>query len=316
MKMNIACVTDDNYAPYCGIMLTSLFESNKEHTFSVYILTRGISKENTAKFEQLASLYNSEISIIAVDGSIFANCPIREGDHVTVETYYRLALPTLLPNDVNKILYLDVDIIVDKPIDELYNLDITEVALSACIDAIGAYDQDIATRLGIEIGRYFNAGVILINLEYWRSHHVEERCFEVIRSKPEALITHDQDTLNTVLCKEINYFDLQFNYQPLCLHPYLFPTINETIRHQYIMTSNAPAIIHYIGIDKPWKRLCACSYREVWMHYKKISLWKGHPLQRNYKTIRQLVGWERRMLEVRLGLRKPWFVVKEVKYHQ
>ena len=116
MEMNIACATDNKFAPYCGIMLTSLFENNKKNSFSVYIMSRDLSEENRSKFDTLARQYNSEIKIIDLNNYEWRNCPIRYEDYVTVETYYRLVLPDILPESVHKILYLDGDIIINSPI--------------------------------------------------------------------------------------------------------------------------------------------------------------------------------------------------------
>ena len=112
-QYNILCATDDNYVPYCGIMLTSLFENNKGLNFCIYILVEHLSNKSKSEFATLAKKYSQNIEIITVDGEKLKECPIRTGDHVSIVTYYRLLAPILLPSDVDKILYLDCDMIIN-----------------------------------------------------------------------------------------------------------------------------------------------------------------------------------------------------------
>lgn len=76
--INILCATDDKYVPYCGIMLTSLFESNKLSKFRVFILTEQLSEKNVCDFHLLAKDYGQKIQIITVDSEALRNCPIRK----------------------------------------------------------------------------------------------------------------------------------------------------------------------------------------------------------------------------------------------
>lgn len=97
---------DDNYVPYCGIMLTSLFENNKEENIVVYILCEKLSDKNIADLESLAIAYNKEIRFIYLTKELFNNCPIREGDHVSIAAYYRIIAPNLLPKEIKKFCIL------------------------------------------------------------------------------------------------------------------------------------------------------------------------------------------------------------------
>ena len=90
---NILCATDDNYVPYCGIMLTSLFENNKELNLCIYILAEHLSDRSRNEFAELAKNYDQKIEIITVNNETLKDCPIRIGDHVSIATYYRLLAP-------------------------------------------------------------------------------------------------------------------------------------------------------------------------------------------------------------------------------
>lgn len=312
MKMNIACATDNNFAPYCGIMLTSLFESNKEHSFSVYILTKGISEENTTKFNILANKYHSCITMIELDNDTFKSCPIKEKDPVSIVAYYRLALPFVLPKDIQKVLYLDVDIIVDKQIDTLYNTDINNVALAACIDYYLS-EEILVTKIDKDKKNYFNSGVLLINLDYWRRHQIAEQCFCFIEKNPDKLLFWDQDALNAILQNKVLLMDISYNYISDYLLAVAFESFPDKTKQCILQSAHNPTIIHFTGQEKPWNKKCDSPYKSFYLYYKSRSLWADRPQIKNYPTLRFYLGWYRRRLYAMLGFMKPRFIIMSIK---
>ena len=141
--MNIVCATDDNYVPLCGIMLTSLLENNRGSHVDIYILTKGLNLRSRKLFSKLLQKnnYDAEIHICEVNDEIFKHCPVRTGDHISLVTYYRFLIPYILPRPVDKVLYLDCDVMVDAPLDELYAMDISDIALAACAEHEGKTGQ-------------------------------------------------------------------------------------------------------------------------------------------------------------------------------
>ncbi len=274
--MNILCATDDAYVPWCGVMLTSLFENNKSHQITVYVLTQKLSDQNCSIFRQLGEKYGQTINIVTTDDVDFEICPIKETDHVSIATYLRLAAPHLLPNDVEKIIYLDCDIIVSGDLGALWDLDISGYALGVVYDEAYQDDEKYIT-LGLEKRRrYFNAGVLLMNLKYFRKHDVMTRCFQVIKDIPERLLFHDQDTLNVVLEQECINIHPRFNLQT----GFLFTTVSfdKDTQKQIREAIEAPVIIHFTGYNKPWQENSSTPFVPFFRHYKEISLWKDTPL--------------------------------------
>ena len=110
--MNILCATDDNYAPYCGVMLTSFLENHKAFHTEVYIVVKKRLKEEK-RLKRLEERYDVKVNIVEFPFSdITSYFPIGN-QHWTIEMYYRLFAPELLPKDIDRVLYLDCDIIVD-----------------------------------------------------------------------------------------------------------------------------------------------------------------------------------------------------------
>lgn len=273
--INILCATDNTYVPYCGIMLTSLYESNRNEHFNVYIMTEGLSSDNQSAIKCLANKYQTEINFVIVSKDSLKDCPIRVGDHVSLATYYRLLAPVLLPESIDKIIYLDCDMIINNEITTLWNTVIEDVALGAVIDE--SLDiQEKFNRLGYQNSKkYFNAGMLLINLHYWREHKVMERCFNCIRKMPDKLLYHDQDTLNVVLQDEKKFLPVTYNFQTGFL--YRITPLSMSLKNEIYTSVACPAIIHYTGPSKPWQELSQHPYASFYQYYKRLSPWSNFP---------------------------------------
>ena len=279
--MNILCCTDDKYAPYYGIMLTSLFDNNKEESFCIYVMTSGLKSETIDMYRMLCSQHHSTLHIIQVDESKVKNCPIREGDHVSLAAYYRIIAPLFI-KDIDKILYLDGDIIINDSLRPLWEIDIDNYALGAVIDEV-YYDIERHETLGIDIHKsYFNSGVLLINLKYWHKHQIMDRCMKCIETKADILFYHDQDTLNIVLQDEVKFLPLKYNIQYGFIMKYLYNKLEDHVKSEIMSMVHNPTIIHFSGPSKPWHKRSRLPYTSVFLYYKGISLWRNQPLEGSF----------------------------------
>ena len=300
---NILCATDDNYVPYCGIMLTSLFENNKELNFCIYILAEHLSEKSRNEFATLAKKYSQKIEIITVDSKRLKDCPIRTGDHVSIVTYYRLLAPILLPSDVDKILYLDCDMIINGNISALYNEDIKEHPIAMSKDEAFFIEEKYERLDYCKSYAYKNAGVTLINLKYWRENKIADKCLEYISKYPERVKFHDQDTLNAVLHKEIKLLPIKYNLQTGFLYTD-YTRYYENDMPEILEATKSPVIIHFTGVSKPWFKDSRHPYRKRFMHYKNISLWKAHPLKENRYSLYERIIRLRNEIIWALGIMK------------
>lgn len=279
--MNILCSTDDNYVPYCGIMLTSLLENNKEEHINIYILIDVLQEDNIFILNQLQQIYNCCIKFINVTKKIFANCPYNpSSDHISTAAYYRLAVANLLPSEIDRVLYLDCDIIVHSTLTTLYNTDIN--GYSCGIVADEAFLLNTAhKRLNIPKDSkypYFNSGVILINLTSWRENDTFNKCMRYITQNASNLTFHDQDTLNGVLFGLVKYLKPTYNLQTGFLFTSYFADFAPNLQKEIREAISSPVIIHYTGYTKPWQEWSQHPYTQRWLYYKKHSLWKDIPL--------------------------------------
>ena len=273
-KISIVCSTDDNYAPYCGIMLTSVFENNRDQEVDAYILTdRQLQAKNQRRFERLSEKYGADIKFVMVDKSFFDKFPVMV-DHLSVAAYYRLCAGDLMPKDVSKVLYLDCDIIVERPIGELFDMEWDGYAVGAVQD-ISSGQPSIFEGLGYDVCKgYFNSGSLFMNLDYWRAHDIGQLCLDYLASNKDHLHFADQCVLNGVVWNCKKNLPVTYNFQIQFRDPWFFNTLTEEIKKDVLKT-DSPHIIHYTGNLKPWM-ICyyAFPYNKEWHKYKRKSPWR------------------------------------------
>ena len=307
--IRILCATDNAYIPYYGIMLTSLFETNRAELFEVYVLTSGLNEGSAGLLQDLFSSYSNELFLVHIDDKMLADCPIRPGDHVSLATYYRLIAAKVLPNDIEKILWLDGDLIINGPIRELWETNLGNLAIAAATDE-SYCQQDIYRRLQLDASiPYTSAGVLLINLAYWRAHDVATRFMECIRLHREKLLFHDQDTLNIVLQNEKALLPLTWNFQSGFIASWIYPTYPESFQRQILQASTNPRIIHYSGPSKPWFKHSLHPYRAHFEKYKALSPWNVLPPKR-FGLKQDTRNHFSKFLRI-IGLRPSPFILKD-----
>lgn len=281
--IDILCATDENYVPYCGIMLTSLLESNKDVHVNIYILASGLSETSVTRLKSLASHYGCMVNIIEPDLSLFKDCPIRSGDHVSIATYYRIMCGRLLPDHVKRVIYLDCDIIVNTGLWELYSVDLSGAMLAACIDS---YSTSHRQRLGL-VHPYFSAGVLVIDVDRFRSDDIAGRCFDVIRRDPDRILYHDQDTLNIVAGDNVTYLSPRWNMLSAFLRKDKVELeMNQSLQEEIVELLKEYGdrlVIHYEYLPKPWQKwvIMPHPFRKQWLGYRKISLWHDAPIDKH-----------------------------------
>lgn len=302
-KIKILCTPDDNYIPYCGIMLTSLFENNKDIDFEVYIMCETLELKNIENLELLSKHYNTKIHIIYVNKSTFKDCPIRNGDHISIAAYYRLIAADILPKNLDRILYLDCDMIINGNIKELYDHDINEYAFGAVIDEAYFNNAKYERLYYDKKYSYINSGVILFNLSYWRENNLAQKCLEYISRNPDKVKFHDQDTLNAVLHKEMKLLPIKYNLQTgFLLTDYTKYYKNEM--PEILEATKSAVIIHFTGESKPWFKDSRHPYRKRFIHYKNISLWKAYRLKKNRYSLYERIIRLRNEVIWALGIKK------------
>ena len=122
-KINVCLACDDNYSKYAGVTIASILVNAAENDeLEFYILDGGITQDNKSKLLSLRNIREGAINFVKIDNEMFNDyLNIKTHDYIAIPTYYRLKLPTLLPN-VSRVIYLDCDVVVNTSLNDLFNI--------------------------------------------------------------------------------------------------------------------------------------------------------------------------------------------------
>ncbi len=289
--MNILLCTDNHYVMPTGVLIHSIGAHNQEPIEYHILINERFDEKNRLMLQLEAAKTGDECSFYSVEKSLTFFLPFgREGmpQHVSIATYYRLFITEFLPCDIHKILYLDGDIIVRKSLSVLWNTDIKGYPLGAVHDMSEPLNAD---RLGLS--SYFNAGMLLINLDFWRENHCMESFVSFIKNNEEKIQLHDQDVLNGVFSHLVKWLPLTYNFQNGFILSAPHKQYNPILQKEIDLCKTNPAIIHYTVYNKPWNVACFHPYREEWRRYQKQTRWKGYRYEepKPTKWIHYLRNW-------------------------
>ena len=285
--VHIVYASDDRFAEILGVSLVSLYENSKDmDDIVVYILDSGITDGNKQKMLSVCMSYNrSEIVFIPGENISEKLSMDVSVDRGSLSQYARLFVSSDLPEELNRVLYLDCDIIVKQSIRELWNLDLQGKTIGALMDAFSKY-----YRANIDLKEndiMFNSGVMLIDLSKWREQRVEERLLEFIKAKRGRIQQGDQGALNHVLSHDTYCFEprlnsvtifYDFTYDEMLIYrkPPKFYT-EEQVREAV----ENPAVMHFTTSflsKRAWMKGCKHRYVGEWLKYKELSPWKDDEL--------------------------------------
>lgn len=248
MTYHITCSTDDKYVQHCMAMLCSLFENNKEKTFCVHIIHDGLTTDSKDKIQQLCLKYKNDVRYYTVDSKRFQNVKLNGNPMYSMATYYRFMLPEFIDKSIDQILYLDCDVIVLGDVYKLYHLNMSDMGVAAVADA-SPYDSYHRWKMGLALtDMAFCAGVMMINLKYWRDNDIEAKLFEYATRPWEHVYMQDQDALNYVF--RGNWFVLPFKWAKTPLSVAAIGCNQK--RFDYNEYVEDPVIYHYSSPMKPW----------------------------------------------------------------
>lgn len=268
MGMNVLVSTNDAYVMPLAVLLQSLFETNPGHHV-VYLLCNDLSADNRSLLSGMAEAAGSELVAVEVAEDAFRGLPTK--NYISRETYYRLLAAELLPADVSRVLWLDADMVVCGPLDELYERDMGSKAVVACPHGSLMRPQIAAgvAALGMEHPEaYFNAGMMLCNLDAWRALDVPGRIRAAL-SQPRELQFPGQDLTNLVFDGQVITEDWRrWDCMTHSILPEDVPELREVAR-----------IVHFVGRAKPWK-FTDIPLGDVWMDFYQRSPFGTRPLRR------------------------------------
>lgn len=291
--MDIVVSTDNNYVMPLCIMLESLIANNSSEIIVHIIIDESVTDNSKHQIEKVIKKSPlSQVFFYLVREDLMDSYPGigRFSRYISKASYYRLFVAELLPSAVDKVLYLDCDVIIRHPIQELWNTQIDDVAIGAVPDMFDGHIS-IFNRLmyPYQYG-YFNAGVLLINLKYWREHDLSERFVSFIKNYSYRIQAHDQDVLNATLYAEKKRLPLTYNFQAGFLFESKYLSIDyQKYCDELESTIENPVVIHFTDSPKPWEKGCKNPYQKEFIYYLNVSPFKGILLRRRKRSAKSYI---------------------------
>lgn len=244
-KLHIALTFDDNFwAPAYATMRSVCLFTRRRSDLVFHLCHRTLAVDHREDLEAIAAEFGVTLSFYDLDASeLFADIARRmpENRRLSNIVYARLIIDQLLPQGVKRVLYLDCDMMVRDAVELLIERDMGGFPIAAVRDTAGAIitgGRDLRSNRDIfDIADpYFNAGLVLIDVEQWRAANIIDRLEGALTSGVMGRIYYDQDFLNLVFAR---------NWQQL---PWRWNLIDARRNHEGL----DPAILHYTGENKPW----------------------------------------------------------------
>lgn len=259
---------DQNYLPQLRVLLTSLFLNNLGEPFLLYLLHSGVPQEAFAPVQQLCIAHNSRLLPVQVSDALFQDAPVTR--QYPKEMYYRLLAAQWLPTDMERILYLDPDILVINPIRALWETDLRGNLFAAAAhtgkaELVSNVNQ---LRLGTK-NDYYNSGVLLMDLAAARKAIAPETVFDFVEQHRMELVLPDQDVLNALYSDSIlPLSDVIWNYDARNYSSYLVRSGGE---YNLSWVMQHTSILHFCGKAKPWKPNYFYRFGILYRHYMQLS---------------------------------------------
>ena len=238
--MNILVATDDVYYPRLKIFANTL-QKQDHGNFEITIMHSRLSDSNIADFEAFAAKKGIRYRFAKIEETRFNNYKLLH--QLTIEVYFRFLVLHLYPN-ASRVMWVDTDTVVRKSLQPFYHQDLEGNHICACS---GNNEKKHLLRLGLnENGHYFNAGVILFDLERIRKDFSTYFLFDIYESNEEKIFLADQDVLNIAFSDKVKC-------PPDRNHNYMIFSGQKVSRAEYKKIKKEAVIVHYIRHIKPWQ---------------------------------------------------------------
>ena len=240
MNIPIFLSSDNNYAPLVATTMASILANTKSF-IEFYVLDGGIFPGNVEKIKSLKTSFdNFSIEFIKIDyDKYFKDFNVR--NHWTKAVYTRLLIPDIKP-EIDRAIFMDVDVIVTGDINELFKVNLEGHTLAAAWEKWAEHGINLKHKIRMELSgthKYFNAGVLLLDCKKWRNNNTLEKLFSIANKYKDRLDLQDQDMLNK--CFDNNYKVLPEKYNYLTTNYYVYEKQSEYI------------IRHLTGNVRPWQ---------------------------------------------------------------
>lgn len=282
MHYNIVIVSNEGYIQHAAVMLVSLFCTNKDKNFVIYLLTDGITNATEDKLREVCDAHQADLKVIKCGIDNLGDFPVGQWNPIM---YFKLLIPQLLSSTEKRCLFLDVDMVVHDDITSLYEWNLGDKVIAAAEDMPDCVA--FKPRLGLkDTDLCINSGVMVCDLEKWRLME-QKQPIMAYATNIISIIVNEQDVLACYFRDKIallpirwNMTTFYFNRKPKIFLKYL-PELEAAKRF--------PGIIHFAAPIKPWFKDCQHPYRKLYKKYLKLTPWRNY----QFPIYEQLSKWGR-----------------------
>lgn len=313
MPIHIVCAADNNYAMPLAVMACSMLSNHQSNRkIILFIIDGGIKNHNKRKILNSLKSDRCKVNFVKIPSYLLKEIDrvhnpseIKQikADYVSIASFYRLLIPDLLPKEIDKVIYLDCDIIVRGNIENLWKIDIGNNYLLAAQDTSILSLSNPKSKLNCQkLGlnpkaKYFNAGVLVINLNKWREDKLTQRAIDYLQQNLKYIGWYDQGVLNGLFADRWQELDPRWNMSPPSTYGYTSWEQSPFSEEVYNNLIRDPYIIHFLSKPKPWTSRHALG-KEKFFEYVDKTKWSGWRL-----TIWRRL-WFRSIYEFQLIMRK------------
>ena len=295
----VVCAADNNYAMPLAVTMRSAIENLNENCKIIfYVIDGGITDLNKQKVLKCLNPEKCDVKFIQIPDSMMddilaAHHPSRsdtitdKAQYVSIASFYRLLISELLPEHIEKVIYLDCDLVIAGDLQQLWQIDIGENYVLAVRDTwiplISSPNGKLNYQeLGIDPdAQYFNAGVLVIHLKKWRVERFSSRALKYFSQNIEYIGWYDQGLLNALLIGQWGQLDPRWNFNATSFYDYSSCDYVCWENSQSFLSADIyqevvfnPYIIHFVSEKKPWKSR-HCPRKGEFFKYVDLTGWSG-----------------------------------------
>ena len=276
--MHILYTLNDKFVPQVAAWICSVCENNEKWNITFHIISAWITESNQKELKKLANKYDNQLFIYELK-------PLEEYFDFEFDTNWwnpivlaRLLVDKILPENIDKLLYLDWDTIVRWNLNDLWNTNMWDKTIWMSIEP--TEDKTRKDNLWLHDYPYCNAGVLLINMKRFREIKAWKIIIDYYREHDGQLFANDQDAINASMKDEIYILPTKYNfYNIFWQYPYRFLKklmwkVPYFSKKEYMESVKNPIIIHYLWEERPWRAWNHHKYKNdykkyLWMTYRK-----------------------------------------------
>lgn len=268
--IHVAACCDENYAPFTTVMMVSAMEHLAEDCqLHFHFVSNDVSESTLEQMATTVAALGGQLTVYKADPSQFEGLPtLRFGSAV----YQRILLADYLPSEVHRVIYIDADTLVTADLKELWETDLEGLPLAAVEDL----SHSACKTIGVPRIEYFNSGVLVMDLDLWRSENIHGKVAQYAGENAHRLKYVDQCSLNAVLHERWKVLPPKWNQQAniyKVLRKYSKGSnYSKTLLRQAVAF---PAITHFTGKKKPWLYYCFHPSKPLYRSYLEKTPWAG-----------------------------------------